>query len=86
MHADQVKLATLDDDVGFLDVHPPGTNGFDLPTFEGNAGLVLFFDEIVVKGFFVGRDAHAAGRSIKIKDSTGYRNAAAAWLWSKKQS
>ena len=61
MHADQEQFAALDDDVGFLDVHPPGTNGLDLPAFEDDAGLVLFFDEVVVKGFFVDGDAHAAG-------------------------
>jgi hypothetical protein len=28
--------------------------------FENDAGLVFFFDEVVVKGFFIDRNAHAA--------------------------
>ena len=58
VHADQEDFATLDDDVGFLDVHPAGTNGLDLPTLEGNSRLVFLLDEEIVKGFFVVGYAH----------------------------
>lgn len=67
VHADQVNLATFDDDVGFLDIHPAGANGFDLPTLEGKTSLVLFFDKVVVKGFFIDRDAHAASVPLKLR-------------------
>lgn len=66
MHADQKEFSALNDDVGFLDVHPAGTNGLDFPSFENHARLVLVFDEVIVEGFFIDRNAHAAWRSIKI--------------------
>jgi hypothetical protein len=65
VHADQENLATFDDDVGLLDIHPARTNGLDLPAFEDNTGLILVFNEVVVKGFFVDRDAHAATDPLK---------------------
>jgi hypothetical protein len=66
VHPDHVNLSAFYDDVGFLDIHSASTDGFDLPTFEDDASLVLFFDKIVVKGFFIDRNAHAAKRSFKI--------------------
>jgi ribosome-associated toxin RatA of RatAB toxin-antitoxin module len=65
VHADQENLAAFNDDVGFLDIHPARTNGLDLPAFEDNTGLILVFNEVVVKGFFVDRDAHAATDPLK---------------------
>ena len=62
VHADEEQLATLDDDVGFLDVHPPGADGLDFPAFEDDAGLVFFLDEVIVKGFFVDGDTHAGAQ------------------------
>ena len=49
-----------DDDVGFLDIRSAGSNGLDFPAQQANAGLELLFDEIVVKCFLVGDNAHVA--------------------------
>jgi len=58
VRTEQVDLALADDDVGFLELHPSGPDGFDLPAFQRHARLEAFLDEIIVEGFFVVDDAH----------------------------
>ncbi len=58
MAADDIDLTTLDDDVSFFDVDLAFTDGFDFPSFQHHACLELFFDEVLVKSFFVIRNTH----------------------------
>lgn len=55
---EQVNLALTDDDVGFLELHPSGPDGFDLPAFQHHTRLEAFLDEVVVEGFFIVDNAH----------------------------
>jgi hypothetical protein len=57
-----------DDDIGFLDIRPAGTDRFHLPALEGDPGLELLFDEVIMKGLLVGDDAHGTvlGRCVRV--------------------
>ena len=58
VHAKNEQFAIADDDVRFLDIGTSRPDRLDFPAFECDSGLKALFDEVIVKGFFVGEDAH----------------------------
>jgi hypothetical protein len=58
VHPEDVELPVADDHVAFLDIAPPGPDALHFPAGQNDAGLVAFFDEVVVKGLAVVDDAH----------------------------
>ena len=61
MHADDEYFATSNDDVSLFDIAATGTDRLDFPAGEHQASLEFFFDEIVVKDFFINGNAHGGG-------------------------
>ena len=53
MGAKQIGLPILDGDVALLDLGASLAQTLDLPTLQGDAGLITFFDEEVVPGLFI---------------------------------
>ena len=58
MGAKQKDFASANGYVGFFDLSTAGAYRLDLPTLERHASLEAFFDEVVMKRFFVVDDAH----------------------------
>ena len=58
VHAKDEQFFAARDDVGFLDVSAPSTDGFHFPAFKHESGLEPFFDEEIMMGFAVLYDAH----------------------------
>jgi len=61
--------------ISFLDLAAAGANSLDLPAFERNSRLVLFFNEIIVEGLFVLDDAHVTPRLLKSGNFISFSNA-----------
>ncbi|MNJ71268.1 hypothetical protein D3C77_677900 [compost metagenome] len=57
MATHQPGLAILEQDVAVDQLGLAGTQAFNFPTGQGQAGLELLFDEIIVQRLFVLRDA-----------------------------
>jgi hypothetical protein len=55
--ADQIQLAIANDHIAVGELHLALAGGFDLPAFQHHACLELFFEEVVVRRFFVVSDA-----------------------------
>ena len=58
VRAEQVQRAVADGDVRFLQLHAPGTDGFDFPALQHDAGFKFIFYDEVVKRFFILNYAH----------------------------
>jgi hypothetical protein len=58
MATNEINLAPLDNDIGFLDVGSIVPNRFNFPTFQDNTCFIFFFDEVVVESFFVLNNTH----------------------------
>ncbi len=62
VHADDEQLAISDNDVSFLELNPASPDGLDLPSFQDEARLEAFVNEVIVKCLAVIYDAHSSGR------------------------
>lgn len=66
MTSNQVQCAVADNNISFFQLNPAIANGFDFPSFQYHAGFVLFFDKIIVKGFFILYYTHAGMKWVGI--------------------
>jgi hypothetical protein len=48
----------LNNDVSLFDVGAIISDGLDFPSFQDDPGFILFFDEKIMKGFFILGNAH----------------------------
>lgn len=58
MRTDKENFPIPDNDVSFLQLRPTGPDCLGLPALQYEAGLIAIFDEVIVKCFFVLRNAH----------------------------
>ncbi|MNO05592.1 hypothetical protein D3C81_2270440 [compost metagenome] len=58
MRAKQEDFIVAHDDVGFLELHASGADGFGFPTLQYDAGLEALLDEVIVECFSVVNNAH----------------------------
>jgi len=57
---EQEDLAALDDRIGVAEVDAPGAQALHLPALEGDAGLVVLVDVVLVARALVLRDRRVA--------------------------
>lgn len=67
VHSQKKKFAMPNQDVGFLQIDPSGTDRFHLPTFEHESGFEGLFDEIFVSGFAIFDDGHKRGSCVAVQ-------------------
>ena len=53
MATEQKGLAIAQQHIAFLEMGATGPHAFDFPTLQGQPGLEMFFNEIIVVGFLI---------------------------------